>query len=104
MGRKPIPRPHQRLCSRCHEKWSQAATGLCRRCARELGDERTTREIERDKLAAQPQPRRMPEPEIPPFEEITVRGECFEVRRNGAIQKVLSDGRAWEDPDAPAPQ
>jgi hypothetical protein len=98
-----------RMCIRCGEREQESLTlQLCRRCERETDDGRSTFEREaevvarrRAKLAAV---RPTGEPELPEFEEVCVNGQWFEIRRNGAIQKVLSDGRAWEDPVTKAEQ
>lgn len=39
------------MCKRCGIRWQQGG-GLCRTCGHAAGDSRTTRERERDRLAA----------------------------------------------------
>jgi predicted amidophosphoribosyltransferase len=41
-GRRPVFIPLSQRCTRCGEKWKQDTSGMCRSCAREAGDIRTT--------------------------------------------------------------
>lgn len=75
-------------CRRCKERWAQLKGGLCRRCARELGDTRSNFEIRRDRQRSlhkpsPPVPRAVP---LAPYRRrtVTIHGTEYEVTFDGS--------------------
>jgi hypothetical protein len=84
-----IARGNAKPCTRCHERYQQDRRGLCRRCARELGDRSTLFEQERDHVArmhARDRSGRVPAGELVPRPDkwITLDGVDYLIVWDGA--------------------
>lgn len=74
------------LCLSCNLRHRQGSDGLCRRCAKEQGDTRTTQDRAAERAA-----RRAPPPVVaPPVALASSRGR--EVRSGGRRFEVVWDG------------
>lgn len=82
LGRRPA---HGQACVICAVRWGQnsiAGLGLvCRRCLRQRGDTRGTRELQTDRMRAAPE--RVPDAAPKPKREVVADGRVFEVVWDG---------------------